>query len=143
MTLSDDAERRILEKAEYVQESIEILANKRELDEEDYRSDREQRAIVEREFQTAIEACLDIASIVIRTSATEMPETYAERFGVLADIGVLSKETATRMQRAAGFRNILVHQYGDEIDNTKVYEHLQTELSWLVRYLHEVRDWLE
>ncbi len=143
MTLSDDAERRILEKARYVEESIEILANKRALDEADYNSDREQRAIVEREFQTAIEACLDIAGVVIRTSATGMPETYADRFAVLADIGVLSEETATRMQRAAGFRNILVHQYGDEIDNTKVYEHLQTELVWLVRYLREVKDWLE
>lgn len=143
MTLPDDAERRILEKAEYVEESIEILANKRELDRKDYRADREQRAIVEREFQTAIEACLDIAGVVIRTSGTEMPETYADRFSVLADIGVLSEKTATRMQRAAGFRNILVHQYGDEIDDTKVYEHLQTELTWLVQYLHEIKEWLE
>jgi uncharacterized protein YutE (UPF0331/DUF86 family) len=46
------------------------------------------------------------------------------------------------MQQAAGFRNVLAHRYGDEVDDGLVYEHLQSELEWVVRFLREVRDYL-
>lgn len=64
MTVPDDIEARILEKAGHVEDAVSVLAEKRELDPETYRTDREQRAVVEREFQTAIEACIDIAELL-------------------------------------------------------------------------------
>lgn len=140
MTIPADIEARILDKAEYVEEALTILSEKQALDRETYQRNREQQAIVEREFQTAIEACIDIAGLLLRALDLTMPDTYAERFSRLEDHDVLSSETSDRMRKAAGFRNILVHRYGDEIENEKVYEHLQTELVWLVRYLREVRD---
>lgn len=140
MTIPADIEARILEKAEYVEEAITILAEKQSLTRETYRDSREQQAIVEREFQTAIEACIDIAGLLLRALDVTMPDTYAQRFPLLAELDVLSPETSDRMRKTAGFRNILVHQYGDAIENETVYEHLQTELEWLVRYLHEIRD---
>ena len=51
MTVPDDVESRIVDRAEYVEEALSVLADKRSLDRETYRTDREQRAIVEREFQ--------------------------------------------------------------------------------------------
>ena len=66
MTAPDDIEARILEKAEYVEEAITVLAEKQSLDRATYRDSREQQAIVEREFQTAIEACIDIAGLLLR-----------------------------------------------------------------------------
>ena len=139
MTISAEIEARILDKAEYVEQAVTVLAEKQSLDRETYHENREQQAIVEREFQTAIEACIDIAGLLLRALDESMPETYAGRFSVLEDCDVLSPEMSDRMRKAAGFRNILVHQYGDEIENEKVYEHLQTELPWLVRYLREIR----
>ena len=56
-----------------------MLARKQSLDAETYRTDREQRAIVEREFQTAIQACIDVAGLPIAASDEAMPETNAER----------------------------------------------------------------
>lgn len=142
MTVPDDVESRIVDKAEYVEEALTVLSQKQNLDEETYTDDREQRAIVEREFQTAIEACIDIAGLILRTEDAAMPETNAGRFGALAEEGVLSAETASRMQKAAGFRNILTHRYGNEIDDAEVYRHLQNELEWLVIYLREIREFL-
>lgn len=46
----------------------------------------------EREFQTAIEACIDIAGLLIGTLDVDVPETDAERFAGLADAGVLSSD---------------------------------------------------
>lgn len=142
MTVPADIEARILDKAEYVEEALTILAEKQSIDRETYQSSREQRAIVEREFQTAIEACIDIAGLLLRALDVPMPETYAQRFPLLEEHDILSPETSERMRKAAGFRNILVHRYGDAIENETVYEHLQTELEWLVRYLRETRDLL-
>jgi hypothetical protein len=51
----DDVETSIVDKAAYVEDAVAVLAAKRSLDEAVYRGDREQQAIVEREFQNAIE----------------------------------------------------------------------------------------
>lgn len=142
MTVPADIEARILDKAEYVKEALTVLAKKQSIDQEAYQNSREQQAIVEREFQTAIEACIDIAGLLLRALDATMPETYAERFALLEQHGVLSSDTSNRMRKAAGFRNILVHRYGDTIENETVYHHLQTELEWLVQYLSEIRDLL-
>jgi len=139
----DDVETSIVDKATYVEDAVAVLAAKRSLDEAVYRGDREQQAIVEREFQTAIEACIDIAGLLIRASDGEMPETYGDRFDLLEELDVLTAETSERMREAAGFRNVLVHQYGNEIDDATVYEHLQTELAVLVEFLREIREVLK
>jgi uncharacterized protein YutE (UPF0331/DUF86 family) len=47
------------------------------------------------------------------------------------------------MRSAAGYRNVLTHQYGDEIDDALVYQRLQTELEWIVAFLREVRAFLD
>ena len=142
MTVPADVEARILDKAEYVEEALTVLAEKQSIDRETYQNSREQRAIVEREFQTAIEACIDIAGLLLGAFDVTIPETYAQRFPLLEEHDILSPETSERMRKAAGFRNILVHRYGDNIENETVYKHLQTELEWLVRYLREIRDLL-
>ena len=80
---------------------------------------------------------------MLRTTSTDTPDTYAERFSALEEAGVLSPETSDRMRSAAGFRNVLTHQYGDDIDDAVVYEHLQTELEWIVAFLREVRAFLD
>jgi uncharacterized protein YutE (UPF0331/DUF86 family) len=143
VTVPDDVESRIVDRAEYVEEALSVLADKQSLDEETYCTDREQRAIVEREFQTAIEACIDIAGLLLWTTNADTPDTYADRFSALEEEGVLSPETSGRMRSAAGFRNVLTHQYGDDIDDALVYEHLQTELEWIVAFLREVRTVLD
>lgn len=138
--LDDDTEERLLDKALYVEEAVTVLARKQSLDPEKYRSDREQRAIVEREFRTAIEACIDIAGVLIAATGEPMPETNAERFTRLAELDILSEETSQRMRNAAGFRNVLTHQYGTNIDDDTVYRHLQSELDVFVAFLTEVRS---
>ncbi|WP_312911774.1 type VII toxin-antitoxin system HepT family RNase toxin [Natronosalvus caseinilyticus] len=143
MNVSPQDEIRILEKAAYIEEAVTVLARKQSLDAKAYQDDREERAIVEREFQTTIEACIDIAGILIVAADAPMPETYAGRFASLHELDVLSHETSERMRQAAGFRNVLAHNYGTDIDDMVVYQHLQSELEWFVRYLHEIKATLE
>lgn len=139
LALDDETESRLLDRVEYIEDAVTVLSSKQALAPEEYRSDREQRAIVEREFQTAIEACIDIAGIVIAALDEPMPETNADRFVRLTEFDILTEDTGRRMRDAAGFRNVLAHQYGDEIDHDLVFRHLQTELEVFVSFLTEVR----
>lgn len=72
-----------------------------------------------------------------------MPDRYSGRFTMLEDLGVLSSTTAANMREAAGFRNVLAHQYGTDIDDEQVYAHLQDDLKVLVTFLDEVRRFLD
>lgn len=136
-------EERILEKVEYVGEAIEILSRKQSLDLQTYLDDPEEQAIVERMFQTAIEASIDIAELLIVDRGVAVPETNADRFGRLHELEVLSEKTASKMGNAASFRNVLAHNYGFDIDDRRVYGHLQSDLHWFPTFLREVRDSLD
>jgi len=107
--IDDETETRIVEKAEYIEEAVTVLSRKQHLDRETYLADREQRAVVEREFQTAIEACIDIAQLLIAARDAAVPATNAATFSRLGDLNILSADTAEIMQHAAGFRNVLAH----------------------------------
>lgn len=99
--------------------------------------------MVEREFETAIEACIDIGELLLKAADEGVPETNATVFRTLGRTEILSEELAARMARAAGFRNVLSHQYGDKIDDRDVYNFLQGELPLFRTYLEAVRAALE
>lgn len=140
--MDDETEARIVEKVEFIREAVTVLSNKQDLEKSAYLEDREQRAIVEREFQTALEACLDIAELLLKAASEDVPETNAEKFARLGEHGVLSTETTDAMQEAARFRNVLAHTYGHDIDDERVYRHLQNDLHWFPTFLREVRETL-
>ena len=143
MTVDDESEARILERAEYIDEAVTQLARKQDLELEDYLDDWEERAIVERIFQTAIEACIDIAELIVTAAGEPVPETNADKFARLGELDVLSEDTGEQMQNAAGFRNVLAHNYGHDVDDRQVYRHLQEDLHWFPTFLREVRTYLE
>ena len=58
-------------------------------------------------------------------------------------VTVLSTETAEAMQEAARFRNVLAHTYGHDIDDERVFRHLQNDLHWFPTFLREVREVLD
>lgn len=142
--MDERTERQILDRASYVRDAVAVLAEKREsVSFEAYRSDREQRDVVEREFETAIEACIDIGELLLRGVGADVPETNAGVFRELGRRDVIDRDLADRMATAAGFRNVLSHQYGDEINDRDVYNFLRTELPLFQSYLEAVRAALE
>ena len=82
--------------------------------------DRDARDIVVLNLFVAIQACLDLATHWVADAGWSMPGSYAEAFRALADHDVISHEMATRLSDAAGFRNLVAHQYA-VIDPHRVY----------------------
>lgn len=142
--MDDHTTDRIVERAKYIRASLTILAEIREdVSFATYRDDRRTRDVVEREFQTTIEACLDIGSMVLRVEDHSVPETNAAVFRQLAEIGILDNKLGRRMAEAAGFRNILAHRYGSEINDRDVYNFLQHDLDVFSAYLQQIRAALD
>jgi uncharacterized protein YutE (UPF0331/DUF86 family) len=134
---------RMQEKAEYIAEAVAVLAEQRDsLTFAEYRSNRHARDIVEREFETAIEACIDIGAMLIRSNGGTVPETNAAIFRELGRRAILEDDLARRMGEAAGFRNILAHRYGNEIDDEDVFNVLQNDLDVFYEFLQAVRKTL-
>ena len=77
-------------------------------------SDEDLQDIVSRNLALAIQACIDIAFHLCAAHGV-VPSTSGEAFAQLARQGLLARGLAQRMQRAVGFRNVLVHEY-TEVD---------------------------
>ncbi len=59
----------------------------------------------------AVQLCVDIGAHLIAARDNPAPDTMGQTFDVLAALGSISPELATRMKKAVGFRNIAVHNY--------------------------------
>ncbi len=61
----------------------------------------------------AVQVVIDLAVSSCVRLGLGSPPTYGDAFRRLAVAGVLDDELATRLARAAGFRNLVVHAYAD------------------------------
>ncbi|MFN8475078.1 MAG: DUF86 domain-containing protein [Anaerolineae bacterium] len=98
-------------------------------------------AAAERDFQVAIQAALDISSIILAEQSVNVPEAYRDLFPALAEIGVLPVDLGRRLSYMAQFRNVLVHLYL-QVDPRKVYDYLQNNVGDLELYSKYVGDYL-
>jgi uncharacterized protein YutE (UPF0331/DUF86 family) len=106
----------------------------------EFRGDPLLRDLVERNFEVAIQCCLDIAHRVISLTGAQRPRDYYESVLRLGELGVVSAALAQTLAPAAGFRNILAHEYLS-VDWDLVYERL-LDLDPLEDFGNSVRDWL-
>jgi uncharacterized protein YutE (UPF0331/DUF86 family) len=97
------------------------------------------RAAVERWLQVSIEACLDIAYHIVSDEGWTPVDTGRAAFAALADHGVIDADLAKRLGRAAGLRNLLVHDYA-RIDLEALTRVLQNDLKDLHDFSHRISE---
>ena len=102
-----------------------LLADIRGKNYTDFEKDAILQGSSERFLQLSIESCLNIGNRLISleqfNKPTDTPETYADIFIQLKNIGVIDTSFCDRLVKMAKFRNRLVHLYW-EIDKKQVYE---------------------
>ena len=87
-------------------------------------ADEDLRDILARNLEVAIQGCIDIA-LHLCAAHGAVPPTAAQAFSVLAERGMIDRALAQKLQRAVGFRNVLVHEY-TEVDWKIVMQVLRT-----------------
>ena len=86
----------------------------------------------------ACEATIDLANHVVRRRRAGVPNSSAQAFRLLADVGVLDLDLAERLARMVGFRNIAVHAYR-ELDLAIVERVIREGLEDLLACCEELR----
>jgi len=61
--------------------------------------------------QRSVQACIDMANIILSLNSWKLPATYKESFLILHENKVVPEDMAKIMGKMCGFRNIAVHDY--------------------------------
>jgi uncharacterized protein YutE (UPF0331/DUF86 family) len=87
----------------------------------------------------ATQIVIDVATAACVRLALGTPATYADAFERLGASGVIDAPLASRLVRAAGFRNLVAHAY-ERLDMRRVHEAARTGPPDLRALLAAVRD---
>lgn len=104
--------RRLLET---IEQRMSRLTRAADVSLEGYMDDDDLQDIVERNFEVCVQACIDLGLHILADLPRPLPETYRGVFAALAREGMVTDDLATRLERMAGFRNVLAHGYTDVI----------------------------
>ncbi len=129
----------IKSKIAVVQERVRRLSMFQGLSLESYLKDLTARDAVERNIEVAIQGCIDIARIIIKSDGLREPEDNKGLFVVLAENGIISEDSLKFLIPMAGTRNVLVHGY-DKIDDAIIFGVLKKHLSDFYSFLKEIEE---
>ena len=104
-------------------------------------ADEDMQDILTRNLELAIQSCIDIAFHLCGAHG-KVPTTAADAFAELAKLDLIERGLAQRLQRAAGFRNVLVHGY-TEVDWKIVMRVIRTDTRDLAAFGKAVLKMLE
>jgi uncharacterized protein YutE (UPF0331/DUF86 family) len=112
---------------------------------DEFLNDENLVAAAERIFQLAIESCINIGNRILSIeqmkTAVHPPETYADIFRQLIQIGIFDKQFESQLVKMIRFRNRLVHLYW-EIDKEQLYSYLTDNLNDFEIFNKSVVDYL-
>ncbi|EFI34247.1 protein of unknown function DUF86 [Desulfonatronospira thiodismutans ASO3-1] len=111
----------ILSKMAAVQKHVRRVKTKRDIQEHEFLQDLDRQESILFNLQMAIQNCIDLAAHVVSEKDLGLPGSTNEIFYLLEDQGYIHQDLTERMVKATGFRNLLVHEYG-EIDLKVVFK---------------------
>lgn len=131
----------IRKKLERLEESIRRLKSKQKVLKEEFIKNWEIHNAILREFEVAIECCVDIGTHIISEKGWESPEKYRDVAEILAKNNVIPQAYAEVLKKMISFRNLIVHEYLG-LDLEKVYENLQ-RIEDLKKFAEYIEEFLE
>ena len=110
--------------------------------EEEYLQNLPIRRACEKTVELVIEAVIDVLAIIVAEEKLGFPAEEESLIAVLRKKGILSEKLSQELKQMKGFRNILVHKYG-EVDNEQVYEFLSAHLEDFNDFEREIKQYLQ
>jgi uncharacterized protein YutE (UPF0331/DUF86 family) len=106
-------------------------------------ADVDAQDIVSLNLSRAIQLCVDIGAHLIASTMSEpVPTTMGQTFQRMGSAGILTTDLAERMQRAVGFRNIVIHSY-EVIDWQMVHGLVHRHLTDFTAFATATVEWLD
>ena len=126
----------IEKKIDLINENLEYLEGKDLKD-----ADFERVQAVKYSLLESIEACLDIANHIISSEGYKRAETYGEMFEILGKEEILEEELVSGLAQMAGFRNLLLHRYGD-IRHDQLQEIIEEDLNDFTDFIQQIQEFM-
>ena len=101
----------IEEKLESLRRCVRRVEEKRVSSVEELEKDWDTQDILSVNLTRAVQLSVDIGAHLVAASEQPSPDTMAEAFGRLRDMGLLPGDLADRLKGAVGFRNVAIHAY--------------------------------
>ncbi len=133
---------RILLKLDEMNRYLEELDDLLPQTKRDYVANLSDRRACEKTIELAIESVIDVMALLVSHLKLGVPKDEDDIITILEKKKVLSTKLSAKVREMKGFRNILVHRYG-EIDDGKAYFSLQEELDDFSLFEKEVKDFLK
>lgn len=132
---------KINSRLEKLREFVDILGTLKRITEKDLTEDVNKRAKAERFLQLAVEACVDIAELIIVEQRLPAPIDSAEAIEILGQEKIIDHAFAKDFAKSVGLRNILVHDY-ISVDYEIVAGIINNQLDDFDRFAQEVAKFL-
>jgi uncharacterized protein YutE (UPF0331/DUF86 family) len=129
-------------KFDIIERDIEFLHEFNEMDEDEFLNNYKNIQSAKYSLLEIIEACIDISNHIVAAKMFGRVEEYREIFHMLGQRRVLDPNLALRLEDMAGFRNLLVHRYGD-VDNLRVLDTIKNDLDDVLLFEKEIIQYLE
>jgi len=100
-------------------------------------ADLDRQEIVMFNIQMAIQNCVDIAAHIISEEGFGIPDSTAEMFNILEENNYLDNKLTRKMVKAAGLRNLIVHEYA-KIEAEQIYKIVHKDITDLNTYLKQI-----
>ncbi|WP_376797581.1 HepT-like ribonuclease domain-containing protein [Thermogemmatispora sp.] len=123
-------------------EAIAILRGLGETQREEFTSDYRIYGLAERYLQLAIEACLQICSILVASFGLRRPEDYHELLSIVAAQQLIPKTLAYRLEVLTNLRDALIRDPGT-LNRDLLYDHIRQRLEDLESFAETIKGRLE
>ena len=124
----------IIAKASSVKGHLNRIKEKRKTDLETFLKDLDRQESILFNLQMSIQNCIDIAAHITSEEGLGVPGSTSEMFYMLEDNGYISVDITEKMVKAVGFRNFIVHEYGN-VELKQVFEVANKEIEDLENFL--------
>ncbi len=132
----------IKDKIKEIIDSINLVGDNLPEDFEDFVSSRLTKDGLYKNVEFAIENIVDICNIMNSDLDLGTPETEDSIIEHLGANKIFSKEIISLIKEMKGFRNILIHKYG-EIDDQKAYDNIKEGLKDFEEIIKGIEDFLK
>lgn len=119
--------------------AIRILQDLGQTCREEFISDYHVYGLAERYLQLAIEACLQLCSILVAAFGLKRPEGYHELLSIVAAQQIIPRVLAYRLEIFTNLRDTLVHD-PSSLDHELLYDHLQKRLGDLEEFAKTIEQ---
>jgi len=116
-------EKRILSKIDELDSYLKELEEIMPKNYEEYANSIEKKRACERLLHISVESLIDICTLLVKGLKLGLPSSEEDLFDKLGKKKITTKEMLKKLKTMRGFRNILVHIYG-EVDDEIVFQTL-------------------